>query len=339
MDISAILLQRIFAAQGTSRLAKLLRSAKGEDVPRGAFRTTGTREQLEEAANSALLSGYISTDDLAQIVDEVEENGAQHVFLFNLTDAGKKALTRAAIEKSVPVVPPSAALYGEAPQRRSLFIDRGGEGFGVKQVFTSDYWELDRARSKDTDEERVSWYVKKHRRAVNVMLVRPDENELEVRIDRVRSSQDDRLATRNYQLFEASLVGLFDRVKHAEPLRFTPSQLAKIASAKKETYMTVDEAEDGDFSQRISNTRERAKGLDVREYEHYALDGKGLKRTSLNIYWRVNDEKIHSILSNVPLLMTDDPTADELGAKVYLPATLQPQDMRHVIDRIRHFAS
>jgi len=342
MDLSTALLQRIFAAHGTSKLADCLKRIKGSDeqIPRSAFRTTGTREQLEEAARTALQSGYLSNQDLAKIVDTVEENGGQHIFLFRLTAAGRKALTKTAMQTAKPEPEASTVLYSDSPTTRLFFVDREDEGFGLKQVLTSEYWELDRDRSKDTENERVTWYVKRRRRAVNLMLVRPEAEELEVRIDRVRSGQDDRLATRNYQTFESAMVGLFDRAKHTEQLLFTPSQFAKMVAAKGETYMTVDEAEDGEFSQRISNTRERTKGTDVRDYERWGLSGKGFKRSSLNIYWRIgDDERVHSILSNVPLLVTDEPTLEEIGAKVYVHAKIPPLDLRHVIDRIRHFAS
>src|SRR5438067_1313889 len=97
------------------------------------------RRELQRAVpgglNRVVVMGHISEQEVRALVDEVEENGAQHIFLYRLTDAGRRNLTadKLAAAFHAPPTRLSARYYGDEPPRQQYFLNRDGILF-VKQV-------------------------------------------------------------------------------------------------------------------------------------------------------------------------------------------------------------
>jgi hypothetical protein len=325
------LLARLKAARAKEHLARLLADIRHtQQLTNRDLGITGTVEDLEGHARKALENGWLSEKQLSVVVDEVEENGGQHVWLFQLSTAGKKALMAAALKKSLaePPANPTAALYAELPKLTRTFVQERADSIAVKQIYKADYWEKDDTRSVSGADERVTYYVRKERRAINLMRILPEAGLAEIRIDRVRGQNDESLAVQLLKSFTESIDDL-DLPEHFIPVPIWQGFSAMVADEEK-TYMSTDEGEDGSVQLRISNRREGAKGEDVRKHAAYKLGG-AFARRSLNVYWvQADKSKIHTILSKVAVDGTE-------LAKVYVAAKLSKAELEGVIGTIRTF--
>jgi hypothetical protein len=333
------LVQRLFDARAKTKLQQLLKDAKSRgDVPRDAFRTTGDDEQLLHAVQAAVIDGHLSEAELARLVDIVEENGGQHIFLFNVSPAGRAALTPRAFARHFNAVPeePDEAFYAEYPDDKLTVYEQRDDGIVVKQVFTTSYWEKNRDRSEETANRRIEVYDKVSRRSINMFVFDPATGHVEIRIDKVRGL-DDKLATTMFQEFSRDLLRVVHISEHLVPVRVSDG-FEGIIAARDETFMSVDEAFDASASMRFANRREEVRGRDIRDHPAYlrAVRRQALARETVRVYWLYeNDKRLHSTIS---MITVEDDDGDREYGKVYVPAKLTPDELGHVIARVRHFA-
>ncbi len=295
------LLQRVLDARGKHKIEALLKQAKARgDKKKLAFRTTGTHDQLLAAVQAAIIDSVLSEAEVADLVDELEENGGQHIFLFTLSDEGRKALTPKAFEKQFPEAPakPHESFYAQYPAtKRTVYALREERFATVKQVYTTQYWERNEEKSKETETQRTLVYDKVRSRSVNLFRLDLKTGEVEVRIDRVHG-QDEKLARQLLDEFRKDLAKLVDFDKHLVPLPVV-NAFPGIIAARDQTFMSVDEAFDASASMRFANRREETKGKDIRDHPSYAkaIVQKSVARETVRVYWLIGkgDEqrKVH----------------------------------------------
>lgn len=328
-----LLFQRIQGARSKHTLEEFLAEAKRtQGLPR-SFVTRGTPPVLLESLHQAVANGWVTETALASLVDRIEENGRQHIFLFDVTDAGRRALTAGRLRDAFPAMParPTPALYAELPAAKRTGVAERADGLVVKQLFRAEYWEKDQEKSYETADERATVVRRHERRAINLFIVRPEEGTAEVRVDRVRSQMDDNLAM---NLFTSFLQDLSVAVQpeHIEPVPLWRA-LPRIAVDRDEVYLNADDAQDAEANLRFSNRRARDSGPDIRDYPRYTIQGPDFYRAELGAYWTVPGEarRVYTHMSIV-----EDTPVGRCG-KVYISATLAPPVLHHVLDRIRHF--
>jgi hypothetical protein len=368
MDLLHKLVDRIIAARGKGHLQQLLRQTKEQkDLKRSAFRVTGSKDEIQKAVFAAVADGHLDTADVARLVDEIEECGSQHVYLYDLTDAGVAALTDQTLrEFRAAPQQPTDAFYADRPDaRRTYSVERGGRVF-VKQVYTATFWEIDENDpvAENSDRRRVRVEVVRERRGVNVFRVDRTARTAEIRIDRIRSREDRTLAEKELQTFLTSLSRVVDSNEHLRPIEIRRA-FPRIVDADDETFIATDMAADADVRQLFSSRREGRRGQDVRKHPNYKLRGSGYVRDSLNVYWdftRSPDEEpesIHTIIRAVDreadeeddsgtkspthdddddTITTSSPANTVEHAKVYIPAHISESALTYVLGRIRHFA-
>lgn len=334
------LLKRLFEAHAKGKVVALLKAAKKKhNADRDAYKTSGSDDEVIAAVRAAIIEEHISERQIASLVDSVEENGGQHVFLFNLSEEGKKALTPAAFAKNFTAVPakPSEAFYAQYPAQTRTHYEQRGKDIVVKQVYTTEFWKRNEDESKESANRRTVVYDRVRRRSINLLKITGNPGEVEVRIDRVHG-QDDKLAQQLLDDFKTSLSKLVDFDEHFVPVPVV-NAFDGILAARDETFMTIDEAFDPSTSMRFANRREDARGKDIREHEGYtaAIAEKALSRESLRVYWLYNDKKVHSIISALEVTNATTNEVIDYG-KVFINAKLDPDELDHVIARIRHFA-
>jgi hypothetical protein len=336
-DLLKALVARLQAARAKVRLELLLKqSRQDQGLSRRAFRASGTMEELAQAVFVAAEKGALTPEHLARVVDEVEENGGQHIFLFDLTPDGVALVRSGRLQRSFTRLPPqpTVAMYSELPAATRTYLeDRGPDGLAVKQIARAAYWERDEENSYSEEDRRVVATVRRQRRAVNLFKVNPLRAEAEIRIDRVRNQMDDVLATALFQQFKTTLEDVVDFERH---LTVTPiwNGFRLIVNDLETTYMSTDSARDPSVSVHISNRRDSDRGTDVRQHISYRYTSTDYTRDSLNIYWRLagdgEENKVHSILSRTKL-------PDRDYSKVYVAAKIERDQLSHVIERIRQF--
>ncbi|HEY0873391.1 MAG TPA: hypothetical protein VGD94_07960 [Vicinamibacterales bacterium] len=335
-ELVTLLLQRVKEAGAIGRLVEKLKAIKAEQNLPNDFRLTGIKtEQAIEAARRAVSESWLPEHALAKFVDEVEENGAQHIFLFDLTDEGRRRLTANRLGAVFQGVPghPTVAMYTETPGKKRTFFENRTDALTVKQIFVGSYWERDDDRSYDREDERATVMVRQHRRAVNLLRVLPEQQQVEIRIDRVRGRMDNTLALEVLGSFLEDLGDDFDLEVDVTPVEIWRA-LPRIAADRTEVYLNKDDAEDPSAKISFHNLRARDKGTDVRDHPKYQMRGRDVVRTGMNPYWIVPDEE-NKIYSNLTVL--EAPRLGRCG-KIYLSAELRPTTVQHVLDRIRHFA-
>ena len=339
--------ERLRAASSTRAVRGLLRAINQEQELRpGELRFAGTKEELLQSVRSGCERGLLSTTRLAQLVDRLEENGSQHVFLFDLTEEGRDALTAEALKSTFPLMPPQPTkeLYATRP-RDSVHLSERPDAIVIKQVYTATYWEQDESRSFSRETERANYQVQRYRRAVNLFRLIPQQKTAEIRIDRVMEHDRNKQAV--MERFRTFLLALAPIVNVRDHLLPTPIWHAyrPIVEDRSCTYMNVDETKDASTNLVISNRRAAQAGKDVRDHESYAVTRtEGYTRERLSVYWKTdaiitmpadperNDRaEIHTVLSRVKLNGRD-------YGKLYIAATVSPEVLSSVTQRIRRFA-
>jgi hypothetical protein len=328
------LLARVKDTGAKSALQTMLADIKAtQNLGRQELRTSGTLEELGAAVRIAIDRNWLTEERLASLVDEAEENGGQHIFMFRVTDAGVAAVRAATLRASFPNAPmrPTPALYAELPQATRTFFQERQTALVVKQIYRADYWEKDETKSYSNANERGSITVRHERRAVNLFAFKPEERLAEFRIDRVHA-QDETFAVENFQAFAADLEPTVDWQTHLEPIPIWEG-FSQIVADRDRTYMSTDEGEDATVGIRIKNRRLGALGVDVRDQPKYP-EGV-LARRTLNVYWVQEDgSRIHTILSKVRIGELQNGVD---VAKVYIAAKLDQNTLEGLLATIRSF--
>lgn len=328
--LAELFLRRIAEQRAKSRLQDVLIAANEKLPEARRIRVTGTHEELAVAVVEAVEEGSLPLEQLATVVDEIEENGGQHIFLFSLSDVGARELTASRITRPFGPEPtnPTLDFYRDRPKVH--FVQGVRDNLPVvKRISTAEYWEKNIDESEESADRRVVVFDKRELRACDMLILDVANGTLQIRIDRVRNAMDDRMGVQRLNEFLDG-VGVLDIEKHLVPLPLRAA-LNKIAQARDETYMSVDEAYDELANVKFANIREQTTS-DVRDHPDYALGSMACVRRWLNVFWLHQGQKLHTILNVVSF-------GDGLElAKVYVPAKLKPADLRHVLDRIRYFA-
>ena len=338
-ELIHLLIQRISRAHAKKKLVELLKRVKDQRQVR--MRTTGSAEELENALQGAVVDGHIDIAEIKALVDEIEETGAQHVFLFKLTADGRAAVTSAALGRHFPAPPQNVTpgFYADLPRTTCVFIGNRDNQLIVKEVYTGTFWELDEDASEDTPRRKTRVTVLRERRAVNLLRILPDGN-VEVRIDRLKGANDSALALAGFEQFKQRLSAVVNFETHLEPVAIRAA-FPDIVAAQNETFMLTDRATDASASQGFASRRDSPqRGTDIRQHPNYRLQGNRYVRDSVNIYWKINgrdEDLVYTIVSAVDI--GDDPAAAVEYTKVYFSAKVSPAELDYVIARIRHFAA
>ena len=333
-----LLVARLHATPSTRAVGRLLRSVKDERALRpGDLHVSGNKEQLLRSICSGVDRGFISLGRLASLVAELEENGSQHIFLFNLTRQGLNELSPELLGTAFGTPSsPSPAMYEEAgPDQPQIYFKQDRDVLVVKQIHTATYWERDTARSFERDTERAVFDVQRSCRALNMLRIIPRHEQAEIRIDRLSGSDRDKDVGRFLQDFLHDLSPTISADRHLRP---TPiwDGFQSIVNTRADTHMNVDVAVDPSVRVHISGRREGSRGQDVRDHPSYKYSSSDYVRDRLSISWFVHDEgeledyRVHTIMSRFG-------HRDRVYAKVYVAATMPPKVLNHVLERIRSF--
>lgn len=337
------LVRRLYLAGAKGKLEQLLRDVKTEhDLGKKLFRVTGTQEELGESVQAAINAKVLTAARLSALIDEVEENGRQHIFLFRLTPAGLNELTEAELSSHPnPPAEPTEAFYADEPSARRTYFVRRGPRVCIKQVYLAEFWQLE-GQDKVSATHRIRTWKRITVRAVNMMLVDRAARTAEIRIDRVRTDRlDNTLALKSLAEFVDSIDNPLDVQTQLQttPIWHGFAGIVGEGTGDGETYMNHDKPSDATAEHSLSNHRARRGGPDIRTHPQHPKEA-GLLRDSLSVYWRLpeglapegSEAYVYTFLSRVR-----KSDVGELG-KVYVGATLSPGQLDHVIARVRHFA-
>lgn len=207
-------------------------------------------------------------------------------------------------------------------------------------MYTGSFWELDEDESEDSPTRRVRVTVLRQRRAVNLLRIVPATGDVELRIDRLKGTNDKTIALEGLEEFTNRLASVLTLNEHLEPLEIR-SRFPMIVAAEDETFMLADYAADASARQLFASRREggpRGTATDIRRHPNYRLRGNEYVRDAVHVYWKIRDagdRMIFSIISSIPL---DDADGVEY-TKVYFSARVEPEDLNYVLARVRHFAT
>jgi len=300
---------------------------------------SGSREALLDRVRDAIRRGVIGFDQLVALLDEVEEHGHHHVFLYTLTPPQRTALADIDHVKSL------ATKHGLATvlNARTRVVDMPSE-----PVCTSVRHDSHRLRMKwverrvweealpgrDRVEGAVRWRaLQRHEaRAVNTLRVDLAPGEVQLRVsDAGKQSRTD--YANKLTEYAAATAWLLDwdalqriPIEHAIP----PIKLAEEeVRVRGNTYFTVQ-------GTKASFTSDAADS-DVRSDRVYqagdvAAQRDGQDHRLLNVYWLPREgtpltREVHTYLY-----------ADGLGNEVRFSADCTEEEVSYVLSRIREFA-
>lgn len=344
-ELLDLLLARLRAARDKRAIQGLLRAVNDEQaLRRGELRITGNKDELLQHIRDGIDRRLLSVHRLATFVDQLEENGGQHLFLFDLTPDGLAALSPTTFRHAFPPIPPgpTPAMYADIPDQPQVYFSDRPDALVVKQIHAATFWEKDENRSHSDDTERTTVVVRRRRRALNLFRLLPDQQQAEIRLDRITHGIGDKEVGEYLREFLLTLDPILNVDRHLRP---TPiwNGFRAIVNCRAGTYMSTDGAEDPSVKVNISNRRSGGRGHDVRDHPSYQFAATDYVRDHLNIYWdtealapivdldRGDPKRVHTILSRFTL---DDRTY----GKVYIAATISPEVLSSVTERIRGFA-
>ena len=330
-ELLDLLLTRLRAARDKRAIQALLRAiTKERGLRRGDLRITGTKEELLHHIREGIDRGLLPVTRLATLVDELEENGGQHLFLFDLTPDGLAALRPATLQQAFPPMPPNPApaMYADAPDHPQIYFVQKPDALVVKQIHTATFWEKDEERSYSDATERATIVVRRQRRAVNLFRILPDQERAEIRIDRITHSLGDKDIGEHLRAFLTALDPILNIDTH---LRSTPiwDGFRAIVNHRPGTYMSTDGAEDPSVKVSISNRRAGNTGQDVRDHSSYDYASAHYVRHRVNIYWHTDrlvatpdpqqgdPERVHTILS--PVCFRQPHVREDLRRRDHIP--------------------
>jgi hypothetical protein len=353
-SLTLLLAERLLSLYGKETLSSILAEIKTQPkVKRSAFRVSGvTNQELLEEIPKALEFARDLPERIASAIDRIEENGAQHVFLFRFATSGRGAVTRARFQSiaELPDVPPPS-LYSGIPSSPKLYRRESKTKLLLKQVRRATYEEFDRESAEAGG--RAVYYRTVETRAVNVMRLDFASGEAEIRIDRARNRQDDELAIKLFELFVDDLRKAidFDALESFDAVSvWTPATFGRMLDARNETHMSADTFRDPSVRMNITSLREEDKGKDIRDHPSWL---RNAERKFLRIYWNVpveegdkeeadNPIRLHTVVSSVEVTAKapepGGPISRHRVGKVYVAARTSPKKIEHATTRIRHFA-
>ena len=352
-DIACALIERLRPARAGSNRAiqGFLHFIKEEhNLSPSQLRVSGNnRDELLEHIRSGVERGHISTGTLKSFVDRLEENGDQHIFLFDLTDKGAAVLTADALAAAFPPLPSlDASMYAETPTKSSVFFEHRSDALVVKQIHTATYWTKSEAQSQERSEEgvrRVTVELAQHRRAINLLRIFPERREAEIRIDRLSHAVKRADIGDHFRGFMAALAPILDAKRHLVSTRIW-RVFGRIADESREgTYMRTDTVKDASTSFTMSNRREGDLGSDVRDHPDYsAIHSPDRIRDTLSLRWstewlvedsfdetdRGDPDQVHITLSKFTVDTVD-------YGKIHIAASVSPEVLFSVTEYIRRF--
>jgi hypothetical protein len=329
------LIERLFAAEANKKVGELLRSIRAtRGLTSHQLRVTGTEEELKDALREAITLGALSVNDLAAHVDAVEENGNQHIFVFDVTEIGVAELTsqRARAQRLAATTPTENAYEAYPADRLTWHVDAQSR-LVLKQVHTASFWRKNDSESTRTEDREVLIYDRVKRRAINMLVVDAARGRAEIRISRVEGSHDsDRKAVDRLGEFVTRLASLLRLEEHLVP---TPiwNAFSTIATNREEIAMYWDRAAEARLSVTLSD-RSLGRGGDVRDHPDYRLHGAKWARKELRVSWqRGKGEDAEEIAVKLSEVKYEEVPIGKV--EIFKPT--DPDALNYVIGRIRHF--
>ncbi len=261
------LVDRIIESHAKNRLENFLKAAKEKSAaPVRAFATAGSRDQLVKALGSAIQGRFVTLQEVVSLMDRIEENGAHHIFMFDLTEAGRAALTEKALQNVFKLLPdpPPEDMYSEVPARPYTFLRIRDPIIALKQVRLTTYMMLDPKKTVTLPSgEQTITRVPVERRAVNMLVINVKTGAVEIRIDRSDSTTD---ATA-IEDFDRFVTDMKDSLKWREHLAPFPvrSSFPKMVDSR-DIFMKAAQIVGSDIAGTVSSVRQ---WTDVRDTPRY----------------------------------------------------------------------
>jgi hypothetical protein len=331
------LIERLFAAEANKKVADLLRSIRDDHgLTSQQLRITGSEEELKAALRQAITIGALPVNDLAAHVDAVEENGNQHIFIFDMTAGGVAELTpQRARGQRISATTPTENAYDAYPgDRLTWHVDRLNR-LVLKQIHTASFWRKNDQESTRTEEREVLIYDRVRRRAINMLVIDSSRRRAEIRVSRVEGSlESDRKAVERLAEFVSRVAPFLKLEEHLTPTPIWNAFFA-IATNREEVVMHWDRAAEARLSVTLSD-RMLGRGGDVRDHPDYRLHGQKWARKELRVSWlRGSGEDSEEIAVKLSEVKYEDVPIGKV--EFYKPT--DPESLNYVIGRIRHFTA
>ena len=325
------MLERIRDAHAVNRLSKSLLKLKEERaLGHRNLKATGSYEELCDSISEAIDNGHLSLDDIAKIVNEVEENGRQHIFLFSEENTKYLSDIVEQLSGNFPHAQTSDVRknYAKLPAEDRVWYEDRSPTHILKFTGTTSYWTINAEQSQESEERIVIVKDKRQSRVIHLLKVHSDSGLIEVRIQAAGADAPSTQWKTDFFMF----ANLFSSVLPLEQLSAVPIWKGFRSQIKETegTYLVTDEAFEAQTTQRISLRREHGK--DLREHKDYDLDDIRFARDTLNIYWFVHDQeddeyRIHTIQQRVNLNKNE-------YAKVWISRHVPNECIDILLDRI-----
>lgn len=328
------LVDRIIESRAKNRLEDFLKAAKEKNAaPVRAFATAGSRDQLVKALDSAIQGGFITLREVVSLMDRIEENGAHHIFMFDLTKSGHAALTEKALRGAFKLLPdpPPEDMYSEVPAKPYTFLRIRDPIIALKQVRQTMYMMLDPKKTVTLPSgEQTITRVPVERRAVNMLIINVKTGAVEIRIDRSDSTSD-ATAIEDFDRFVTDMKDSLKWKEHLDPFPIR-SSFPKMVDSR-DIFMKAAQVVGSDLAGTVASVRELTDVRDAKRYNFSPVDDRwDIVKAYFSPPKEESDPELYAVVNPVDIHGIE-------CAKVYISARVEPEELSGVIARIRNFAA
>lgn len=294
-------------------------------------------DEIARSLRVAIDAEHLTIEDLYALLDEKEENGGQHIYLFDLTDVGRRDIrARDLAERFGGIDDLSARIrYSPLPATHTWFEQRGPL-LVVKRISTEEYAHPSFFHSRLIDGVEYRSPQPQKRRFVSLLIIDPVSGQAELRIERL-GGHNSKHAQEMFLKIKNELFPTIDLIEHFKSVRVDYG-FDGITSNRTETFMSHDAYTDGGFGGRFVRRRDEGGMIDIRDDPGWqsTLHRLTVCRKSLSVYWVTeNALRLHSVLSTPEILMGINNRL-EFG-KVFIQEKMSPDQVSHVVNRVRHY--
>ena len=321
-----------------SMVALLKQVKEDQDLKRGQVTTAqnATYDSIIESLTTSLNEGWVTTQQVVDILDGAEIAGRQHVCVFSFPDDLIDEVS-ASIQSPATLNVQGVTLdeFWEIPQEPYTRLIKNDQASLVMKVIAPRYYWISDETQPSEDLIEIVKRREKERTAVIIKLDRVNKL-LQIRVP-IREKASNLDTTNSVYSFIVEIIkSQYDNEGVAwfnKLSRFPLSDsFQKIIENRTDFALYTDTPENQHFKSSMSHKAAGDDAADIRDFDQWGFT-EGFARTSLRGAWTHDDMAIH-VRMYADKVKTGNQMSREV-CRLFFPRPCTDEQVEHVIDRIK----
>lgn len=325
--------------QLNENMVNLLKQIKDDhDLKRGQVTTAqnATYDTIIESLTTSLNEGWVTTQQVVEILDGAEIAGRQHVCVFTIPDDLVDEVVTS-IEQPATLNTQGLTLseFWEIPQEPYTRLIQNDQRLLVMKVIAPRYYWVSNETQESEDLIEIIKRREKERTAVILRLDRVTKT-LQARVP-IREKASNLDTTKSVYSFLVEIIesqyGDDGMTWFNKLARFPLSDsFQKIIENREDFSLFTDTPENQHFKSSMSHKGAGDDASDIRDFEQWGF-AEGFARTSLRGKWKIDDVDIHVRMHADKVKMGQQISREV--CRLFFPRPCTDAQVEHVIERIK----